>query len=526
MNQRSMRTLRLIAFFCLCYGLDLDPNQARAFALLGPYEQWMQSSNNFRVSINFFPVNFDNAPSVQTVGAATVFYDGMPGYIGGPMSISNEYRWNTPVVTYGFDPSFLNYFGTNGVAAVKNAIAVLNDLPEASSLIPTNYPLNSELVNLCAATQSLYDLKSVTLSLLLEQLGLASPARSTFVLKELSSLDLVMRNYDSTLAPSSSVNGVPYSYEIYTGILTNQVNYHVAAALLFQTDEASEQPFYPAVADNELDIGQFYTGLTEDDAAGLWYLYSSNNVNYESLLADVSGAGATTDSWVNGAWRPGIEKVTFVPQPTGTGSTPFLPMTNQYTDTFITNGEITHQQLQRVIRQPDFLFCAGDTSKDYPVILPYTRTGTSNWINNAVQTASCSTGGPGIIQPPVRITFATLGRTLFAYPSPFPVVDESFFWGTFDQTTNVAFNYSQPQASTNDLLFRLWLLPLGPLYAFPPAQKFEWSASGRQGTCFIFQTSTNLTDWTSIVTNGVNGTICTIFDRLLVSQRYYRIISK
>ncbi len=50
------------------------------------------------------------------------------------MCISNGYRWNVPVVTYGFDQSFLDYFGSNGVAAVQGAIAVLNDLPPASTI--------------------------------------------------------------------------------------------------------------------------------------------------------------------------------------------------------------------------------------------------------------------------------------------------------------------------------------------------------------------------------------------------------
>ena len=82
-----------------------------AFALLGPVQPWMQMTNGV---IN-------------------------PGDIGGPMCISNGYRWNVPVVTYGFDQSFLNYFGSNGVAAVESAIQILNDLPPASQIALTNY---------------------------------------------------------------------------------------------------------------------------------------------------------------------------------------------------------------------------------------------------------------------------------------------------------------------------------------------------------------------------------------------------
>jgi len=320
----AVKSLRWILAFCLCAGLASVPNRTQAFALLGPYEDWMQSSNNFRVPINFFPVDFNNAPGSPATGTTTVFYDGMPGGIGGPMLFSNAYRWNVPIVTYGFDPSFINFFGTNGVIAVKNAIAVLNDLPGATSIVPTNYPINSEIINFDAAIESLYDLRSVTLSLLLEQLGLASPTRSTFVLKELNPLDVVMRNYDSTLTPSPNVNDFYYSYWVYSGILpaVNEDD-NVAVTVLSLADAASPQPSYPAVADNEVDIGQFNTGLTEDDATGLSYLYSTNNVHYEMLLSDVAGVGTDANLLVNGAWRPGIEKITFVPQPCSAASKQF-----------------------------------------------------------------------------------------------------------------------------------------------------------------------------------------------------------
>ena len=31
-------------------------------------------------------------------------------------NLAEEYRWNSPVLTYSYDESFLNYFGSNGVA--------------------------------------------------------------------------------------------------------------------------------------------------------------------------------------------------------------------------------------------------------------------------------------------------------------------------------------------------------------------------------------------------------------------------
>ena len=115
------------------------------FSLLGPYADWMTETNGFR----------------------------QPGDIGGPMDLGGEYRWNVPVVTYSFDASFMAYFGSNGVAAVESAIGILNSLPPASQINPSNYPPEVTLINYQAAAQGLIDLKSETLFQLIQQLGLA-----------------------------------------------------------------------------------------------------------------------------------------------------------------------------------------------------------------------------------------------------------------------------------------------------------------------------------------------------------------
>lgn len=67
-----------------------------------------------------------------------MFYHGWwDGNIGGPMALGEEYRWNMPIITYGFDKSFLDYFGRPGVDAVEAAIQVINDLPPASGNLLT-----------------------------------------------------------------------------------------------------------------------------------------------------------------------------------------------------------------------------------------------------------------------------------------------------------------------------------------------------------------------------------------------------
>ena len=67
---------------------------ASAFSLMGPFASW------------------------QT---AAIGYN-LPGDVGGPMTLSEDYRITVPVLNYGFDGTFLSFFGANGVAAVNAAL--------------------------------------------------------------------------------------------------------------------------------------------------------------------------------------------------------------------------------------------------------------------------------------------------------------------------------------------------------------------------------------------------------------------
>ena len=272
--------------------LIASTEQSGAFALLGPIQPWMQTTNG-------------------------VFF---AGDIGGPMCISNGYRWNVPVVSYGFDQSFTNYFGTNGVVAVEGAIQILNNLPPASQVVLTNYPVNSQYANYEAQSLFLYDLKSEALSLLLEHMGLASPTRNIYVLKQWDSSLLptypngfssplswpdgtipefvLQRNYDP-----QTLNASPYINEnLYSAYIDIQSNQYLMVPFNVVLDGES----YTAVADfpqspvNNYSTGYgiFYKGLTYDDVGGLAYLLSTNNVNYETLLPSVVGTGTNANSAV------------------------------------------------------------------------------------------------------------------------------------------------------------------------------------------------------------------------------------
>ena len=306
------RLFRSGVLLILSLVLWLPDVQVKAFSLIGPYEDWMDVTNSFR----------------------------QPGDIGGPMDISAGYRWNVPLVTYGFDQSFLEYFGSNGVAAVEAAIKILNDLPNASRLELTNYPDSTERINYSASAQNLWDLKSAAVAALVEQIGLAQPVRFVFSIRRWDSIleqfvttqnsvlndtnlmpDLVIeRNYDSqTLLATYVVNGTEYSgYVVYPDLANNGVP-TVADVREFQIDPLQQS--YTAVADGVFNggpqlgaFGMFYTDLTYDDVGGIKFLLSSNNVNVESLLPSVQPANQNSPL-IRTALRPGVEKIAFLSHP-------------------------------------------------------------------------------------------------------------------------------------------------------------------------------------------------------------------
>ncbi|MGB8371206.1 MAG: hypothetical protein WCF71_18145 [Verrucomicrobiia bacterium] len=486
-----------ICFLLVAAGLViLSVLNARAFSLLGPFEPWMTVTNGF------YPSDEDE--------------------IGGPMCISNEYRWNVPVVTYGFDQSFLDYFGTNGVAAVESAISVLNNLPPASQIDPSNYTTDATYNNLTAQSQGLIDLKSETLFLLVEHLGLAPPSVGIFCLKDFwfsngdIAGDVLQRNYDPfTELPSSYIGDTLLAYQLQYSVSGGETN---AWPVAFPVD-----PFdlYPStVANGVPEAGGFFGGLTSDDVGGLRYLLSTNNVHYETLLPDVRGIG--TNSFVNGAWRPGVDKITFVLQPVGSSSGAFLPMTNQFTDIYITNGNAMQQQLERVTAQPDFLFCATNFAVNS---YWFSRTGTTNWINNAALNGNPSQAGPGNIAPPVRIAFNKLGPLWASYrgSSEDLAYDLTGRWGTFDGSTNTPLVYSQFQtgANQNSVQTPAYLTLSGNnLFS-----EFSWLVTGTAGANFNFQTSTNLIDWTTLFVITNDGSINSYLNANPSStQRFYRVV--
>lgn len=228
------------------------------------------------------------------------------GDIGGPKNIGEEYRRNVKTLYYAYDQNFSGFFGLDGEAAADGAFAIMNSLTNVDSYSAalTEFPLQSQHINNVAASLFLTDIKSVTLHLLVEQMGLAQPERFTWTLHNRflpaggkcpfdETYIVVQRNFDITPSPVNQVQYSPYVNDVlYTyGIveICTPPPATLAEAVPFAVDPLAEQ--YTAVAANDFDtfgglqIGGYYSGLTRDDVGGLRYLIRTNNINLENTVA-------------------------------------------------------------------------------------------------------------------------------------------------------------------------------------------------------------------------------------------------
>ena len=212
-----------------------------------------------------------------------------------PHNLGEEFRWNTPVLYYSYDPSFQDYFGSNGVYAVDQGVGILNALSNIDDYSPdlSEFPLDEARFNLTAQALHLFDLKSATLEMLVTKLGLADPDRWTWMIHDraahpscpLYDYTIIQRNFDPlTWAPSSYVNGNLLTYFIDQHCPPDTRGDHVDADerpvdpfAEVQSAVASPKITYPNIA----DLGMYHVGLTRDDVAGLRYLYSATNKNEE-----------------------------------------------------------------------------------------------------------------------------------------------------------------------------------------------------------------------------------------------------
>src|SRR5688572_6497433 len=112
--------------------------------------------------------------------------------VGGPVTRLEGYRLNIPVITYAYDSSFLNYFGTNGIAALETVMRSMNNLPAMSSITNDGtffyinglpVPMDTKFVNFEAQALGLWDIKAVAWQHLLEEMGLSETERWVWALR-------------------------------------------------------------------------------------------------------------------------------------------------------------------------------------------------------------------------------------------------------------------------------------------------------------------------------------------------------
>tara|TARA_B100000959_G_C14973831_1_gene620794 strand:- start:779 stop:2839 length:2061 start_codon:yes stop_codon:yes gene_type:complete len=200
-------------------------------------------------------------------------------------NLGEEYRWNSPVVTYSYDESFLNYFGSNGVVAVEKAMGILNAIPPASSIMTTyppsssdgnnlwNYPTRPDRFHARAYNDRVLDIKSYALAELFGFMGLGNPEDSAF---QVEFGVVALRNWDPvTYSPTKYVNGSLLSWVVLGG-----------NALPFPIDVTKPVRTLAGTSDNRnprLAEGKYLVAPTRDDIGGYKYLYRKDNFNIEGL---------------------------------------------------------------------------------------------------------------------------------------------------------------------------------------------------------------------------------------------------
>jgi len=383
-----------------------------------------------------------------------------------PMNLGEEYRWNTPNITYGFDPSFLDYFGARGVEAVEEAVQILNSLPPVSAMSAdlSEFPLDTRRFNHQATALGIFDVKTWSLSLMLVELGLTAPERWVFTLRSRVVLPgptpvytTVKRNFDPiTLVPSSYINGTLYTYQI----LQTFANPDTWEAVDFVIDPLA--PTHTTVASiagvgigtddfrgffNNVS-GLFVTGLTRDDAGAIRYIYSKNNANTENLPPNatvvsggggpwgVPGGGTNAGGGVLQGLRRGVDKVNLIRVNFDSFLGQFVPITNRYEDVIITNGVTRSQTVERLVTQPDILFGVADlgvSTGGIPIFLGRNRP----FINNDAINGQVGLAGPGEIQSQAVIVFSNAGPWFFnVLEGSEETATPGFVWGHYDGTTN------------------------------------------------------------------------------------------
>jgi hypothetical protein len=434
--------------FCLLL-LLCGVQHGKAFTLLGDFDNWQVNALGFGF-----------------------------GELGGSKSLGEEYRLNTPIITYGFDSTFLDFFGADGVKAVDEAFVIMNRIPKTAKMSPnlTEFLTDDAQRTLPSAEAlNLLDLKSATLGLLIEHMGLAGEEH-VFDLRQRISVpgtcqfdyQVLLRNFDplpNVLTPPTTrfVNGTLYTYEIVDFCPTPNFAFAVEK-LVDPTDIPfnAVASFKGGLTSDGQRFGGYYINITRDDAGGLRYLYRSTNLNWEILPPDARSQGFF------GPWQPvdffgtnafstnfpatrgGIQKVNFRKTRFDSSfGTFFQPRVLTYTLPLRTNFNTFKETVRRAIFRPDILFTAADLSPG-PATIPLGPSIAARSIayrtNGVDLFPHPESIGPGIILPQTLITFHKSLPQFFNFTDFFldeVTSERGFLWASFDGSTNDPVIYPQ-----------------------------------------------------------------------------------
>ena len=195
---------------------------ANAFVLMGPSDP--------TATVNEQTAIWPGSSGVASANVNDTLY-------GTPKEKHRFFRLNTPYLTYGFHESFVQYFGAEGVVAIDEAMRVINDffIPEDGSykgmseldLIKHGFSGNFATWwrNQTAANENLIDLKSLTLGMVVNRLGLGNPHRYAFTAYGVDTSTTAttyqaifrtkLNNYDPlTYEQTDRINDIQYSYRL------------------------------------------------------------------------------------------------------------------------------------------------------------------------------------------------------------------------------------------------------------------------------------------------------------------------
>ncbi len=432
---------------------------ASAFTIFGPLETWQTAALSYGTRYWYSPniATYQVPPSV-------------PGNVpytepGGPKNFGAGSRMNVPIITYGFDYTFIDYYGTAGIKAVDAAFAILNKLPavsRASADLTEFVTQGNQQINYTARALSMLDMTSTVLQMMIQHMGLLGETHVYDLLGQGGTCgaawyEFGVRNFDPiTYNPTTYVNGINYAWRIKDGC-------NIGTAIADVLEDANDEPgagissTSAAVATQEaLQLGGFYLGLTRDDFGGLRYLYRQNVYNNETLppgcYAATNGtfsqfsAASGTNTLVAG-WSGlvgGVEKFTFmkVAYQDWIG-TSFPTNVVQYNLHILTNAAGRNVQailpVWRTNTAPDIIFTAmnllnGAASTDTPF------TNSLSFIAPPVAPINGSTAVPNVITPTNLVIFNNVGPFYYAI-SPGFIAGSAFMYpyfqfGSFDGSTN------------------------------------------------------------------------------------------